>query len=112
MGFVESEELEKGAFILLELRLDFSLALGESLNTGVILPDESLKFSRSIGELRRGLGEDLLRIRLLHVVGHGLASLRLLVSLNERARSWVVLLKLEVSGGSVVAEGGGNSQVL
>jgi hypothetical protein len=48
----------------------------------------------------------------VHVVGHSLASLMLLVSLDEATLKWIVFLKLVVSSGLVVAKHGGNSQVL
>ena len=53
------------------------------LDTGVILPDEALELSRSISQLGGSLGKDLVGVRLVHVIGLGLASLAKLVSLNE-----------------------------
>ena len=48
----------------------------------------------------------------MHIVCLSLASLIQLVSLNERAGKWVVLLELEVSGSLIVAKSGGDSEVL
>jgi len=48
----------------------------------------------------------------MHVVGHCLASLMLLVSLHEAALNWIILLEFIVSSGFIVTENGGDGQVL
>ena len=54
LSLVKGKELEVGALVILELELDFdeALALGvEWLKASIILPYESLKLSRSVGQL-------------------------------------------------------------
>lgn len=48
----------------------------------------------------------------MHVIGHSLASLMLLVSLHESTLKRVIFLKFVISSGLIVAKYGGNSQVL
>ena len=115
LRLVESEELEVGALVLLELELDLDEALRvdlQGLDAGVVLPDEALQLGRAVRQLGRGLREDLVRVRLVHVVRLGPAPLAQLVPLHERAREWVVLLELEVARGLIVAEGTRDRQVL
>ena len=89
LTLVESQELEVSAFVVLQLDLklgqrSFLLLIGlKRLDASVILPDETLELSRSISQLRGSLREDLVGIRLVHIVSLGLASLVKLVSLIE-----------------------------
>jgi hypothetical protein len=88
LRLVESEELEVGALVLLELELDLDEALRvdlQGLDAGVVLPDEALQLGRAVRQLGRGLREDLVRVRLVHVVGLGSAPLAQLVPLHEGA---------------------------
>ena len=65
------------------------LLLGNSLqrlDAGVVLPDETLELGGAVGELGRGLGENLVALGLGHVVGFRLAPLVQLVPLDKRAR--------------------------
>lgn len=89
LTFVESQELEVSALVV--LKGNFELGKGSFLllvslkwlDAGIVLPDESLKLSRSIGQLGGSLGKDLVGVRLVHVIGLGLASLAKLISLYE-----------------------------
>lgn len=115
LRLVEGQELEEGALVIFELHFLLNSTQGvislKWLDASIILPDETLKLGRSIGQFRRGLGQDLVRIRLMHIVGHSFASLVLLVSLNETTLEWIVLLEFVVSSGLIVAEDRGYSQV-
>lgn len=116
LRLIKSQELEECTFILLQIGFKLiwcylTLRL-EWLNASIVLPDEALKLSRSIGQLGGGLGEDLIRLRLVHIVCHGLASLVSLVSLHKTARQWVVLLEFVVTCSLVVAEHTGDGEVL
>ena len=89
LTLVESQELEVSALVVLQG--NFELGQGSFLllvslkwlDASVVLPDEALELSRSIGQLGGSLGKDLVGVRLVHVIGLGLASLAKLVSLNE-----------------------------
>lgn len=76
------------------------------------MPDETLQLGRSIGQLTGGSAEDLVGLRLVHVVGLTLAPLVQLVPLYEGATEWVEFLELEVARRLVVAQSRGNGQVL
>jgi hypothetical protein len=61
LRFVEGKELEVSAFVLFEVKLELhkarlvlAVAL-QRLNTGIILPDETLQLGRTIGQLRGSL---------------------------------------------------------
>ena len=115
LRFIKGKELEEGAFVsfkfgfLLNSVQTFTL---EWLNTGIILPDETLKFGRTISQFGRGLGENLVRVGFMHIVSHCLASLVHLISLNETSGKWVVFLKLVISCSFVIAKNTGDSKVL
>ena len=113
---VEGEELEEGALVLLDLGVELSslnsLLLVQRLDAGVVLPDEALKLGRSVSELRGSLGEDLVRLGLVHVVRHGLATGVLLVSADEAARDGVILLEVIVTGGLIVAKHRSDGKIL
>ena len=89
LRFVEGQKLEVSALIVLQSDLELSersfllLVSLERLDASVVLPDESLELGRSIGQLRGSLRENLVRVRLVHVIGLSLASLIKLVPLNE-----------------------------
>ena len=81
--------MEVSALVVLQGDLElgegslFLLVSLEWLDASVVLPDETLELSGSIGQLGGSLGKDLVGVRLVHVIGLGLASLAKLVSLNE-----------------------------
>jgi hypothetical protein len=115
LGLVKRKELEEGALVVLEFHLELNCGLAvsrERVDASVVLPNETLKLSRSVSQLRGGLGKDLVRVGLMHVVCHGLAALVHLVSSHETASQRIVFLELVVSGCLVVTEHGGDSQVL
>jgi len=116
LGLVKSQELEESALVALQLQLLLHGVQGgvslQWLNASVILPYESLKLGRSIGQLGGCLGQYFVRVRLVHIIRHSLASLVLLVSIHESSLEWVILLELVVSSGLVIAEHGGDGQVL
>jgi hypothetical protein len=96
--------LEESALVRLKLHLKLDVAHGadslmivECIDASVILPNETLQFSRTVGQFGRGLRKDLLRVGLVHVVGLGFASLVLLVSLDKTTVEGVVFLKLVIS---------------
>ena len=74
----------------------------ELLEARIVLPDEALELRGTVRQLAAGLREDLVRLRLVHVVGLALAALVELVSLNEGARQWIELLELKVARGLIV----------
>lgn len=115
LGLVEREELEESTLVVLDRSIELSLILRlnvERLDASVILPDEALKLSRAVGQLGGGLREDLVGVRLVHVVGHGLAALVRLISLDEAAGERIVLLELVVAGKIVITENTGDGEVL
>ena len=115
LGLVEREELEESALVMLDLGIELSLILGfnvERLDASVILPDEALKLSRTVGQLGGSLREDLVGVRLVHIVGHGLAALMRLVSGNEATGERIVLLELVVTGKIVITENTGDGEIL
>ena len=119
LRFVQSQELEKGAFIAFQLHLELHVAHGtdslegaEWVDAGVVLPNETLELSRSISELGGGLGEDLLGVGLVHVVGLGLAPFVHLVPLDKSTIEWVVFLEFIVARSVVVAQHTRDRQVL
>ena len=83
--------MEISTFVVLQLDLKLSQGglsffIGlQWLNASIVLPDESLQLCLTVGELRRSLREDLVRVRLVHVISLGLASLVKLISLDERS---------------------------
>ena len=89
LTLVESQELEVSALVVLQG--NFELGQGSFLllvslkwlDASIVLPNEALELSGSIGQLGGSLGKDLVGVRLVHVIGLGLASLAKLVSLNE-----------------------------
>lgn len=86
LRLVQGEELEVCALVLFEAQLDLDEALRihlQWLDASVVLPDEALELCRAVGELGRGLRENLVRVGLVHVVGLGSAPLAQLVSLHE-----------------------------
>lgn len=86
LRLVQSQELKVCALVLLEAQLDLNEALRvdfQWLDAGVVLPDEALQLSRAVGELGGRLREDLVRVRLVHVVSLGPAPLGQLVPLHE-----------------------------
>lgn len=81
--------MEVGALVVLKSNLELGersfllLVSLKRLDTGVVLPDETLEFGGSVSQLGGSLREDLVRVRLMHVIGLSLAPLIELVSLNE-----------------------------
>ena len=116
LWLVESQELEVGALVFfyfgLKLNKSNTCFLVERLDASVVLPDEALEFGRAVSQLRGSLRQDLVGVRLVHVVSHSLASLVLLVSSHETTWKRVVFLKFVVTSSLVIAENWGNGQVL
>jgi len=84
LRLVQGQELEEGALVLLQLGLKLrggnAGLLVQGLDASVVLPDEALQLGGTVRELGRGLAEDLVGGRLVHIVGHRLAALVLLVT--------------------------------
>ena len=116
LRLVESKELEEGALVSFQVSFELIwVCLFDSLewlDACIVLPYETLKFSRSISKLGRSLRKDLIGVRLVHVVSHGLASLMGLVSLNKTSGQWVVLFELVVAGSLVIAKNRCDSEIL
>lgn len=116
LWLVKSQELEVGALIFfnfwLKLNKSNTCFLVERLDASVVLPDEALEFGRAVSQLRGSLRQDLVRVRLVHVVSHSLTSLVLLVSGHETTWKRVVFLEFVVTSSLVIAENWGNGQVL
>lgn len=61
LRFVERQELEEGTFVLFQFhfQLDsFEFGIFQWLDAGVVLPNETLELSRSIGELGGSFRQD------------------------------------------------------
>jgi len=60
LRLVEGQELEEGAFVVLELHLQLDGVLSaislQGLDASVVLPDETLKLSGTVGKLGGSLG--------------------------------------------------------
>lgn len=107
--------MEVGALVFLETKFDLDKALGvhlQRLNASVVLPDEALQLGRTVRQFRGSLGQDLVRVGLVHVVSLGSASLGKLISLDEGAGEWIILFELEVARSLVIAQRAGHGQVL
>jgi len=76
LRLVKGQELEQSALVLGQLKLQLDIARGalKRLDTGVVLPDESLQLRRAVSQLGRSFRENFLGVRLVHVVGLGFAS--------------------------------------
>jgi len=111
LRFVKGQELEKSTFVLFKLGFQISSWGLEWLNTGVILPDETLQLRWTICELGRCLAENLIAIRLVHIVSLGLAPLCSLVSLDEGIGWSIKFLKFEVTWGRVVAKSASDGEI-
>lgn len=119
LRLVESKELEESAFVTLELYFQLngahwsdSLITVEWVDASVVLPDETLELCWTVSQLRRGLWEDLLRIRIVHVIGLSLASLVHLISFDKSTIQWIVLLELEVTWSGIITQHTGDCEVL
>jgi len=116
LRLVKGQELEESTFVFLELQFLLNSAQSavslEWLDASVILPYETLKLGWSISQLRGGLRQDFVRVRLVHIIGHSLASLVVLISLDKSTLERIVLLEFVVSSGLVIAKNGGDSQIL
>lgn len=89
LGLVECQKLEVCALIGFQLQFEIDQTLGvfvQWLNTGVILPDETLELGRSVGQFGRCFRQDFIGIGFVHVVSLGFASFVQLIPLDEGAR--------------------------
>jgi len=114
LRFVERQELEEGTFVLFKFHFQFDsfeFAVFQWLDAGVVLPNETLELSRSIGELGGSFRQDFVWIGFVHIVSHCFASFMVLISLDETTLKWIVFLKLEISCGFIITQNRSNGQI-
>lgn len=89
LRLVQGQELEESAFVVFQVDLELLwvrlLSTLQRLDASVVLPYETLELGRSISKLGGGLRQDLVGVRLVHVVSHCLTPLVSLIPLNETA---------------------------
>lgn len=89
LRLVKCQKLEVCALIGFQLQFEINQTLGvfvQWLNTGIVLPDETLKLGRTVGQFGRSFRQDFIGIGLMHIVSLSFASLVQLIPLDKGAR--------------------------